>query len=242
MKTNYENCLAITLKWEGGDVNNPADPGGKTRWGVTQATYDAWRVSQKLAKKSVFVMTKTEMLAIYKANYWDAVSGDTLAVGVDLVTWDYGVNSGPARAKKTLLSVVGGTAVQTIQKLSAKRLSFLKGLTTFKTFGKGWSSRVADVEARAVKMALGSSQATKGALLAEADKAAGKASLKTKAAGTTGAASAASTTVPHNVDQYLSWGILGLIAVGVSVAVYLTWKARHDKERAAAYTRVAEEV
>jgi lysozyme family protein len=187
-------------------------------------------------------MTKNEMLAIYKANYWDAVSGDTLAVGVDLVTWDFGVNSGPARAKKTLLSAIGGDAVQTIQKLSAKRLSFLKGLTTFKTFGKGWSSRVADVEARAVKMAMAGSPTIKSELMIEGLKAEGSSQKKanvTKATGSASAASAAGAT--GNVDQYLAWGLLGLVAVGIGVAVYFAWKARHDKERAEAYARVAGE-
>jgi lysozyme family protein len=242
MKSNYENCQAITLKWEGGDVNHPDDPGGKTRWGITQATYDAWRVSQHLAKKSVFTMTKAEMLAIYKAKYWDAVGGDTLALGVDLATWDFGVNSGPARAKKTLLSVVGGTDIQTIQKLCAKRMSFLKGLTIFKTFGKGWSNRVADIEARAVKMTLAGTTTVRSSLMVEALKADTSAKQKTNVTKAAGSASTASVIGTNGVDQYLAWGLLGLAAVGVGVAVYFALKAKHNKERAEAYTRVAEEV
>jgi lysozyme family protein len=241
MKQNYEPSLAITLKWEGGDVNHPDDPGGKTRWGVTQARYDEYRAKWKLPKRSVFQMTKDEMLDIYRT-YWDAVSGDKLASGVDLATWDFGVNSGPSRAWKTLTTVLGGTDVETIQKLCAKRLSFMKGLTIFKTFGKGWTRRVADIEARAVKMALAGTTTVRSSLMVEALKA--DKSAKTKGNVTTAASSATATSTigSSGVDQYLAWGLLGLAVVGVGVAVYFALKAKHDKERAEAYTRVAEEV
>jgi lysozyme family protein len=240
MKQNYEPSLAITLKWEGGDVNHPDDPGGKTRWGVTQARYDEYRVKRHAAKRSVFQMTRDEMLDIYRT-YWDAVKGDTLASGVDLATWDFGVNSGPSRAWKTLTTVLGGTDVQTIQKLSAKRLSFMKGLTIFKTFGKGWSARVADIEARAVKMALAGTTTVRSSLMTEALKADASAKKKSNATKATGSASAASAVSTNGVDQYLAWGLLGLAVIGVGVAIYFALKSKHDKERAEAYTRVAEE-
>jgi lysozyme family protein len=246
VKSNYEDCLAITLKWEGGDVNHPDDPGGKTRWGITQKTYDAYRKSIHAVTKSVFTMTKLEMLAIYKTNYWDAVNGDRLAIGVDLATWDYGVNSGPARARKDLLSVVGGTDVNTIKKLCAKRMSFVKGLSTWKIFGKGWSNRIADIEAKGVAMALkaasSSEAAVKTVLLREGHEALTSSEKKVKAAGTSGAtatATGASGTYlsPDTVDM-TQWVSLGLIAAGViavGVMAYLVIKARHDKNRAQAY-------
>lgn len=248
MKDNYETCQAITLKWEGGDVNHPDDPGGKTRWGITQARYDQYRVSKHLAKKSVFTMVKSEMLEIYKTGYWDAVNGDTLDYGVDLATWDYGVNSGPARAKKDLLSVVGGSAVDTIKRLCAKRMSFVRGLTIWKTFGKGWSNRIADIEAKGVAMAVKASASSKleahKAVVDEAGLAIAASEKKVNTAKNAGAAAAVSgtggATVP--VDQLVSSGllILGIIAVGVLAYFYL--KARHDKNRAQAYLNAAEEM
>lgn len=249
MKSNYEACLAITLKWEGGDVDHPADPGGKTRWGITQATYNAYRKAHHLSQKSVFTMTKPEMLAIYKENYWDAVKGDTLGSGVDLAVWDYGVNSGPARAKKDLLSVVGGDSVSTIKKLCAKRMSFVRGLKTWKTFGKGWSRRIADVEARAVKMAHQVSAPAKSvapALKAEAEKAVSTAKTQANTTKTSGGVAAGGSLITGAdtsaaLDQYIAWGLLGLVFVGVGVAIYFHRKAKHNKERAAAFLRVAEE-
>jgi lysozyme family protein len=241
VKSNYENCLAITLKWEGGDVNNPADPGGKTRWGVTQATYNAFRKSHHLAAKSVFTMEKPEMLAIYKENYWDAVGGDSLSVGLDLATWDFGVNSGPGRAKSALAAVRGkgdGTMVNLIQRLCAKRMSFVRGLSTFKTFGKGWSRRVADIEARAVKMTLTAQTpvgSVKPALQAEANKAASQAaSSQNKAAGSGAGALFATPGAGH-------WIGLALLAVALAAGAYFIWRAAHNQERARAYAQVASE-
>jgi lysozyme family protein len=245
VKSNYEDCLAITLKWEGGDVNHPDDPGGKTRWGITQATYDAYRKSNHAATKSVFTMTKPEMLAIYKANYWDAVKGDTLAYGVDLATWDYGVNSGPSRARKTLLSVIGGDNVSTVKKLCAARMSFVRGLKTFKTFGKGWSNRIADIEAKGVAMALAASAPTKKAvattLLKEADEAASSASKKAKKA-VAGAATSSGTgavIAPVDIDQWVSTGLLIVGLIGFGILFYFMLKARHDEARARAYLDMA---
>ena len=245
MQSNYENCLAITLKWEGGDVNNPADPGGKTRWGITQATYNAFRKAHHLAAKSVFTMEKPEMLSIYKENYWDVVSGDSLPVGVDLATWDFGVNSGPSRAKNALASVRGkgdGTMVSLIQNLCSKRMSFLRGLGTFKTFGKGWSRRVADIEARAVKMALTATApagSVKPTLTAEANKAAGKAaSAQTKAAGSGVAAGGATVPAASGADH---WVAIGVLAVALVAALFFIWRASHNQERARAYAQVASE-
>jgi lysozyme family protein len=248
MRDNYEACLAITLKLEGGDVNHPADPGGKTRWGITQATYDAWRASQRLAKRSVFEMRRDEMLAIYKANYWNTVGGDDLKAGVDLATWDYGVNSGPSRALKALRSLPTTLSpVDTIKRLCAQRMGFVQGLKTWKTFGKGWSRRVATIEANGVKMAAAvtlpkSSQEI--VLKTEADKALDKSksqsgTAKTSAGGTIGASGAEASL---DVDKWVSFGLLGLIVVGVAVAIYFHRKAKHNKERAAAYAAVAQEV
>lgn len=244
MKDNYEACLAITLKWEGGDVNHPDDPGGKTRWGVTQARYDDYRHSKRLPPRTVFSMTKPEMLDIYKTGYWDAVKGDTLAYGVDLATWDFGVNSGPARAKSTLLASVGGTDIQTIQKICKKRLSFVRGLKIWKTFSKGWSRRVADIEARAVKMSASKlpTQSVKSILKSEGQKAADKALTTTKnARNTAGGAIASGTASAMPTDQVLSLTLLGIGACALVFVLYLIIKAQKDKDRAEAYAKVAAE-
>lgn len=246
MKANYEACLAITLKLEGGDVNHPDDPGGKTRWGITQATYSAWRASRGLSKRSVFKMERGEMLQIYKANYWDAVGGDTLVAGVDLSTWDYGVNSGPSRARRVLLASIGGTAKQTIQKMCAERMSFVRGLRTWKTFGKGWSRRIATIEAKAVAMAVAHLPVASRKAELEVEREVATSTSSTQSKGAKGSATtgtgAAITDAASNTDQWVSIALLTAFVIGIGIAVYLSHRSRHNKHRAAAYATVAQEV
>lgn len=161
MKDNFRYCLDQVLKYEGGKVDHPKDPGGRTAYGVTQATYDAWRRKHGLDKQDVFNIVRSEIEAIYKNDYWDKVRGDDLPAGLDLAVFDYAVNSGVSRAARHLQSIVGveqdgQIGAKTIQAARAyvasalmdRRMSFLQGLNTWGTFGKGWTSRVNDVRTR----------------------------------------------------------------------------------------------
>ena len=75
--------------------------------------------------------------------------------------WDFAINAGKSRAIKELQQAVGVPAdgiigPQTlaavnshdlndvILSLTAERLKFYTSLSTFKTYGKGWTNRVAD--------------------------------------------------------------------------------------------------
>jgi len=40
MKDNFERSLALVLQHEGGYVNHPSDPGGRTNLGVTQRVWE----------------------------------------------------------------------------------------------------------------------------------------------------------------------------------------------------------
>ena len=166
MKENYAKCLAQVLKYEGGYVDHPKDPGGPTNKGVTQAVYDSWRKSQNLPTQSVRAIADSEVAAIYKNLYWDRISGDNLPSGVDFAVFDYAVNSGVSRAAKMLQSVVGvtqdgmigpatieATKTYVAMAVTNKRLAFMQSLSIWSTFGKGWSARIADVKAQIIALA-----------------------------------------------------------------------------------------
>lgn len=162
-----KESLARVLAHEGGYSNHPADPGGPTMKGVTQRVYDGYRKGKGLATRSVKGITTDEVNAIYDRQYWDAVQGDVLPAGVDYVLFDGAVNSGPGRSIMWLQQALrpaytgridGVLGVSTLAALKADknndalidricnaRMAFLKRLSTFATFGRGWSARVAEV-------------------------------------------------------------------------------------------------
>jgi lysozyme family protein len=110
MIDRYPKCLAFVLNAEGGFSNNPADPGGATNHGVTQRVYDAYRVAHQLPVQSVINILDSEVSDIYKSEYWDAVCGDQLPVGVDLAAFDFAVNAGMGESSKVLQTALGVTA------------------------------------------------------------------------------------------------------------------------------------
>ena len=165
MKENYPQALKQVLKYEGGYVDHPKDPGGPTNKGVTQAVYDNWRKSQNLSIQSVRAIADSEVAAIYKNLYWDRISGDLLPSGVDFAVFDFAVNSGVSRAAKMLQSVVGvtqdgqigpatilATKTYVAMSITNRRLAFMQSLSIWSTFGKGWSARIADVKAQIIAL------------------------------------------------------------------------------------------
>lgn len=261
-KGNYANCKKITLKWEGGTVDHPDDPGGFTHAGVTAKAGAAYRHRKGLVPKRVDQWTASEIDAFYRDDYWNSVAGEKLPHGVDLATFDFGVNSGPGRAARALQGVVGtardgriGPATLNavsdesppaiIKKLCAGRLSFVQGLSTFKTFGRGWSRRIADIEARAVAMsyaALVGKVTDRGAeaLGREAEAADSKAGAQNKGAGSTVAVGGGGAGAETMAGDGNLWIIAAVIGVSVLVAIVLTLKARQNRDRAEAYRKVAE--
>lgn len=100
--TAFNESLPFILRWEGGYVNHPADPGGATNKGVTQKVYDDWRRRQGLPARSVKALEDSEMKAIYEAGYWLPPRCDILGSPLDLVQFDTAVNMGTGRAVKFL--------------------------------------------------------------------------------------------------------------------------------------------
>ena len=169
MKENWEACFAMVLKHEGGFVNHPKDPGGMTNLGVTRTNWEIY-LDHDVTEADMRALTPEMVKPFYKKNYWDKIRGDELPSGVDYAAYDLAVNSGTGRAAKYLQQIAGVTAdgvigprsMEAIKKCDAEgvvdkicnmRMTFLKGLGTFETFGKGWTIRVNDVKAKATEMA-----------------------------------------------------------------------------------------
>lgn len=172
MKDNFDAALAETLLHEGGWAKHPDDPGGSTMRGITKETYEAY-LGRSVSDKELKAIPDDHLRDIYKTLYWDKVRGDELPSGLDMVVFDFGVNSGPARAIRHLQSVVGASPdgaigpktmaalnsyigrhgmENLIKSYSFSRLSYLRDLKTWRVFGRGWEKRVMTVERKALTL------------------------------------------------------------------------------------------
>ncbi|MAK51058.1 glycosyl hydrolase 108 family protein [Marinobacter sp.] len=157
MLENFVKSLETVLKHEGGYVDHPKDPGGRTNMGITQAVYEKY-LNRTVTEEEMKNIKIGDVRIIYKENYWDKIKGDDLPSGVDFCVFDWAVNSGVSRASKALQKIIGAKAdgvigpntlkaVESadseviIQQLTEAREDFYKRLSTFDTFGKGWLSR-----------------------------------------------------------------------------------------------------
>ena len=168
MQLNYDKCLETILHHEGGYVNHPKDPGGETNLGVTKRVYEEWG-----GTKDMKDLTVEDVAPIYKKNYWDKLKGDDLPGGLDLCVFDFGVNAGPGRAAKYLQSMIGTTPdggigpmtlaalqkyvdenglVESIEEYQKRRQEYYEKLSTFATFGRGWTRRVDETTELAKKL------------------------------------------------------------------------------------------
>lgn len=100
MSSPFDDALARLLRVEGGYVNNPADRGGETRFGITAAT--ARRHGYAGAMADLPLETAA---AIYRADYWDPLRLDDVAAWhapVAAHLFDIAVNMGTASAGQFL--------------------------------------------------------------------------------------------------------------------------------------------
>lgn len=166
---SFDRALALVLELEGGFVADPRDPGGATNHGITRATLARAR-GRPASVADVEALTRAEAGTIYRHSYWTDVGGDDLPAGLDLAVFDFGVNSGPARAIKALQTALGlkadgrigpatlaalavCDAATTIRRVTADRLGFMRRLSTWTAFGRGWTPRVTRVERESIALA-----------------------------------------------------------------------------------------
>lgn len=154
---NFDTAFDALLKHEGGYSDHAADPGGKTRFGITEAVArevgyrgDMRELPLDLAKR------------IYKDRYWDTVKAEQLPPAVRYVVFDAAVNSGPGQSAKWLQRALGVADDGVIgpktlaaanaanpdalkMRMLGQRLRFMAGLTNWPAFSRGWAVRIASL-------------------------------------------------------------------------------------------------
>ena len=149
--TAFDIAINRLLGNEGGCVNDPNDPGGETKWGISKRSYPNLDIAS---------LTRDQAIAIYKSDFWDKIDGDAMPPGVGFQSLDFAVNSGIQTALRALQRAIGvaddgvfgpvslaalkaADPADTIMRLLAERLMFMTGLSGWASFGRGWARRIA---------------------------------------------------------------------------------------------------
>lgn len=146
---NFMRMAPLLLALEGGLVSNPADPGGTTNFGISQASYPNLNIAQ---------ITEDQALNIYFTDYWLANQCDAIPAPLCFLYFDTCVNQGASNAVRILQQTVGVTqdgivgpaTLQACAGLPAaqhytylvNRLMVYKSLAGWVTFGDGWTNRL----------------------------------------------------------------------------------------------------
>lgn len=158
--TAFDQAFEIVVGHEGGFSDDPNDPGGRTKYGISQRSYPDVNIA---------ALTLDGAKALYRRDYWDKCGCDALDPGLALVVFDAGVNNGVGQAIRWLQGAVGVAAdgvigpvtrsaihnandEETLVALHAARIYMMAGLSTWKNFGRGWSRRLARLPYQAAKM------------------------------------------------------------------------------------------
>lgn len=86
----FNMAMEFIFKWEGGYVNDPKDPGGETKYGISKRAYPGLNIK---------TLSIEDAKRIYKEDYWMASGADKLEWPMCIVVMDTAVNMGVGRAK-----------------------------------------------------------------------------------------------------------------------------------------------
>ena len=94
---NFDSAFAQLHTFEGGYVNNPADPGGATRFGISEA------VARANGYQGDMVELPIEFAKdVYRRKYWEPLQLDAIPDELRYPLFDAAVNSGLEQSVKWL--------------------------------------------------------------------------------------------------------------------------------------------
>lgn len=97
---DFNTAVKHIFKSEGGLVDHPHDPGGITKYGISQRAYP------HLSRNEIKGMTKERAGAIYKKDYWDPMHCDELPGYLRLMAFDCAINQGVSYSTRALQASV----------------------------------------------------------------------------------------------------------------------------------------
>ena len=129
---DFDRAFRLLIGEEGGYVNDPADPGGETKFGISKRAYP---------QIDIRGLTLDQAKAIYRRDYWAPLQLDARPWGPALCLFDCAVNQGLAKAR-ALLAQVATSSQPFVIAYQAERALHYASLATFPRFGRGWMRRL----------------------------------------------------------------------------------------------------
>lgn len=170
----FEQAFVFVVGHEGGYGAVPTDPGNWTggRCGAGECRGTNWGISAaSYPQLDIQALTKSQAEEIYRRDYWDRAGCGRLPPPLALLVFDAAVNNGVGRAVRWLQGALGvlpdgalgpdtlgamdaqtGRGAATCAEFQARRLAFMAGLPTWRTFGTGWSRRLCALPFQAMQM------------------------------------------------------------------------------------------
>lgn len=148
---DFLTAINRVLGNEGGYVNNSADPGGETKWGISKRSYPHVNIS---------ALTRDQAIQIYKTDFWDKINANDLYGSIAFQALDFAVNSGPETSLRALQRAINVaddghwgphtaaaakdmSETDQIMRFCAERLDFMRKLKNWPASGAGWAGRIA---------------------------------------------------------------------------------------------------
>ena len=147
----FKTVFDRTLGHEGNYNNNPNDPGGETKWGISKRSYPNLIIKE---------LTEEDAFNIYYRDFWLRLGMDRLPDGVQFQLFDFAVNSGIETAIRYFQRSLGiaddgyfgpvsfaassiATESDMIMNLNAERLDYMTRLKNWPDASRGWARRIA---------------------------------------------------------------------------------------------------
>ena len=144
----FEKALEFVFAAEGIESDDSSDPGGHTRFGISQKAYP---------DEDIGAMTRERAAFLYKRDYWTPIHGDLLGAA-GLCVFDSAVNQGTRLAVRLLQSAldvemdgkVGPDTMEAlrqadmsdvIHRFTASRIQHYAGTEGWYKYQKGWILR-----------------------------------------------------------------------------------------------------
>lgn len=143
---SFVRAVNLVLQHEGGYVNDPRDPGGETKFGISKRAYP---------DEDIANLTRERAMELYHRDYWLPIKGDEMTSDVATMVFDMAVNMGVGKAARVLQRALGvkedgvlgpvtlsaSRAPGVLSKVATERVLAYTKTANFDVYGRSWVAR-----------------------------------------------------------------------------------------------------